>query len=193
MKGGAAIFTLVGVVLFLFAHGMLSVLGMLCIVVAAVMFATTISGGASKLSKKQTQFADEMQAQGYKYALATREGSAIAVNPEQRLLFLRNDRMQSKQYPFDAVRTWRIHHQETGKSHVVPGYGFHSTMNAMGTQRLMNKESQRLDRSANGLFIDVRDINNPIWHIGLQSAEEQARWHEILTQYIQEGVGAATA
>lgn len=190
MKGATAILTVIGVVLFLFAHGILSGLGMLCIVVAAVMFAVTISAGASKPSKKQTQLADEMTAQGYKYVAAEPDGSAIGLDAARRQIFLRDAQKRSKEYPFESVRSWRIHHQETGKTEVIPGGSFAQQMSALGMVHRANRDAARTDRESNGLFIRVKDIDSPEWHIGMQSANDQSRWHEILTQYINEGVAA---
>ncbi len=33
-----------------------------------------------------------------------------------------------------------------------------------------------------GLFVEVRDINNPVWRIKMLSKEDQQRWHELLSQ-----------
>lgn len=187
MKRGAAILAVVGVLLFVFAPGRISLLGGLCIVIAAVMFATTISAGTSKPSKKQTQLADEMRAKGYKYVAAAPDGSAIGLDAARRQIFLRDAQKRSKEYPFDSVRSWRIHHQETGKTEVIPGGSFAQQMGALGMAHRANRDATRTDRESNGLFIRVKDIDSPEWHIGMQSASDQSRWHEILTQYINEG------
>lgn len=189
MKRSAVILGVIGVVLFILVGRIIWVarpLGAICIVIAFVIFlATRQSAG----SKRQAKAEDELRAQGYKYFAAAPDGSAIGLDAERQQILLQNANKQSKKYPFTAIRSWHVNYQSTGKVEFVPGGNFSQQMATMGIQHRANKEAARIDRASNGLFIRVKDIDSPEWHIGLPSQAEQSRWHEILTQYLNEGAG----
>lgn len=164
--------------------------GLLCWLAAFVLVLYGLIAWSGAADRNAAQAAENLKSKGYKYVAAARDGSAIGLNAEQRRLFLRNARKQSKEYAFEEVRSWRVHFQETGKSYVASSPGFANGVAALSTQRAINRENRRIDSNSNGLFVMVKDIDAPEWHIGLQSTSDQSKWHEILTQYLNEGATA---
>jgi Domain of unknown function (DUF4755) len=87
-------------------------------------------------------------------------------------------------YPFSDVRSWRTNLQ-TGGTNVYHGGGAFAALDAGAAS-----SSQRTANRANtGLFVTVRDVNHPEWHLTFSANEtqeklQQARWFEVLNQAI---------
>ncbi|HZR03045.1 MAG TPA: DUF4755 domain-containing protein [Burkholderiales bacterium] len=148
-------------------------------VLAALGIAMALSYAKAKGSSRQ--FEAKQLAAGYKYAIMANDGSAIAISPQHKLLLLRNARFQEKQYPFESVRGWNIKFQQSGRVH---GAG---SLAAIGVANATNRTNRLMDAQANGLYIEVKDIDLPVWRVAIQMEAQQQRWHEILTQCINEG------
>jgi hypothetical protein len=113
---------------------------------------------------------------GYEHAL---QDTAIAINTKARTLSLRVGQ-KWKTYPFADVREWRTNKQTSGQ--VVAG-NLTGAVAALGPSIRAGREAD----AATGLFVTVRDIDNPQWRIAMYDVATQARWMEILRQSINEG------
>lgn len=113
---------------------------------------------------------------GFEHAL---EDTAIAINTQARTLSLRIG-VKWKTYPFTDIRDWRVSKHTAGQ--VVAG-NVTGAMAALGS----NIRASRDADAATGLFVTVRDIDNPQWRIAMYDVATQARWMEILQQSINEG------
>jgi hypothetical protein len=84
-----------------------------------------------------------------------------------------------KIYNFSDVRKWTTNYASGGE--VITG-----DLRAIG----LNRENRKNNENKTGLFIHVRDIDNPIWQInfsyGNHTDKELAKWMEILTQFLNE-------
>lgn len=105
--------------------------------------------------------------------------SGIAINRQARTLSLRLGE-KWKAYPFADIRDWRVSKHTAGQ--VVAG-NVTGAMAALGP----NIRASRDADAATGLFVTVRDIENPQWRIAMYDVATQARWMEILQQAINEG------
>ena len=105
--------------------------------------------------------------------------SGIAINRQARTLSLRLGE-KWKTYPFADFRDWRASKHTAGQ--VVAG-NVTGAMAALGP----NIRASRDADAATGLFVTVRDIDNPQWRIAMYDPAKQARWMEILQQAINEG------
>lgn len=122
----------------------------------------------------------EMQTSDYKYSIGT---SAIALNKTNRTLFLA-DGQKRKIYSLDDVRRWSYELRSGGEIH---GFNAISVIAFFSENQRIKKENQ----DASGLFLEVRDIENPKWQIKFKGNKktietELLRWMEILTQNIKE-------
>ena len=100
------------------------------------------------------------------------EASGIVLNREKQVLGLWEGRTW-KAYAFEAVREWQTSKETPG---VIVGGGLAGLGAALGAAQQAKAHS--------GLFVSVRDVDHPVWRIGMQSAKDQARWMEILRQEI---------
>ena len=110
---------------------------------------------------------------GSKYSFIG-EQTGIAVSPELKLIKLK-ERNNIKEYPFSDVRDWKVNLLSGGNA---IGSGV-----AVASHNFANGRKNRL---GGGLFVTVRDIDNPEWRIAILNRKEQNRWMEILTQLINE-------
>jgi len=185
MSTRTIVILVVGALLFVLISAALNVVvgALVSIVLVAILLAMAASGGVSTGTRKQ--FEAKQLAAGYKYATMAGDSSGIAISPQHRLVLLRDTRGQEKQYPFDAIRGWKTNFQESVR---VQGAGTGMAgLSAIGAANAMNRDARRLNQKASGLFIELKDIDFPVWRVGFQSQEVQNRWHEILTQYVKEG------
>ena len=88
----------------------------------------------------------------------------------------------TKSYAFDDVRSWETNLSTGGE---IIGQGF-LIDNA-------NRKQHKNNEKNTGLFVKVRDVDKPVWHIKFSRYEEeektrQARWFEILSQTFNENV-----
>lgn len=105
--------------------------------------------------------------------------SGIAVNRAAKTLTLRIGE-KWKTYPYTDVRGWKASKHSAGQ--VIAG-NVAGAMAALGPNIRASREAD----AATGLFVTVRDINNPQWRISMHDEAMQARWMEILQQAINEG------
>lgn len=104
-------------------------------------------------------------------------GSGVAISRVRRTLYLNHGSRRAK-YSFDDVREWSIKELTGGKA---VGAGFYGGMAALGH----NKREAQQAAMASGLFVSVRDIENPEWQVQMPQKLQQT-WFEILNQFIKE-------
>jgi hypothetical protein len=110
--------------------------------------------------------------------------TGIAVDPGQRTLHLLAGGVY-KAYSFDDVRTWSTNLHHGG---MVYGSGLNVAV--------ANLANARQNAEASGLFLEVRDIDHPLWKIRFPTRKVQecemllARWSEILRQHLNEAAQA---
>ena len=103
---------------------------------------------------------------------------AIAVHPDKQKIFLANG-AKIKYYNFNDVREWSYKIVTNGG--VVAGAGLIGHLDNISSTIKGYEES--------GLFINVRDVENPVWHIHFESEnlkDSLNKWMEILRQSINE-------
>jgi hypothetical protein len=103
--------------------------------------------------------------------------TGIGLDPEKKELHL-YAKPTFKTYKFDEVRRWETNIQTGGQ---VFGTGLALAAANVSTIKSNLKNS--------GLFIEVRDIDNPRWKISFdprKMEKELPRWMEILRQHINE-------
>lgn len=109
---------------------------------------------------------------GFQY-FYTGGGTGIAVSTERKIVKLK-DGIKIKEYSFVDMREWKISSLSGG--HVSGG------LHSLGYNLATNAEN----RKGSGLFVYVKDIDNPVWRIAMLNKSEQSRWMEILQQTINE-------
>jgi hypothetical protein len=116
--------------------------------------------------------------------------TAIGVDAGSKKLYLVENGI-SKTYDFSDIRKWRTNVSSGGEAvgGIVMTGGLAGSINNMQIIAA-NKQIQKQNEADSGLFINVKDIDNPLWHIKFKydkSLEmELAKWMEILTQYLNE-------
>jgi hypothetical protein len=93
------------------------------------------------------------------------------------LLFLA-ELKSDKIVPFSIVRGWESCYEKAGT--VFGGGGL--TQAVAGIKMIIDA------RNRTGIFFRFRDIDCPVWHVRLTKEADIDKWHEILTQFILEGV-----
>ena len=106
-------------------------------------------------------------------------GTGVAVNREAGTLSLRIGE-KWKAYPFADVRGWETNKERAGQ---VVASNLTGAMASLGP----NLRASQQAAANTGLFVTVRDIDNPKWRIAMGDEKTQARWMEILRQSINEG------
>lgn len=102
-------------------------------------------------------------------------GTAIAIYPDKQVLLLKQG-SKSKEYAFPDIRGWETNTQSGGEI-IATGWAGATTLGH-------NIRTARGNKSASGLFVQVRDIDNPVWRINMLRKTDQQRWMEILRQTI---------
>jgi len=105
-------------------------------------------------------------------------GTAIVLNPTSRRVALAQG-SQSKIYDFADIRGWDARKERASGT---VGIGVEGTI-AAGSQNIAASKQADLET---GLFMTVRDIDNPVWRISMFEADDRARWSEILRQQLEE-------
>lgn len=106
------------------------------------------------------------------------DGTGIAINRGAKTLTLMVNGFY-KTYPFSDLREWETKKERAGE---VVGVGLNAGVAAMGANARAAKHA-----SANtGLFVFVKDVDNPRWRIAMKDEGIQARWMEILRQEVNE-------
>ncbi|MGY0651940.1 DUF4755 domain-containing protein [Luteimonas sp. A537] len=126
-------------------------------------------------SGSETSTAAKAFGQGAQYVYVA-DNTGIAVDPGQETVRLKNG-STIQTYPFSAVRGWKTNLASGGE--IIGGTGY--TAIAAGGANLRN---ERENRKNSGLFVSVRDIDNPEWRIDMPNENNQKRWMEIMRQSI---------
>lgn len=87
-----------------------------------------------------------------------------------------------KTYKFNEIRDWSVRSETAGQ--VVPIGGGVAGGIAAGAASI--GAGIRADANT-GLFLSVKDIENPTWRISMMDKKTREVWFEILTQAINEG------
>lgn len=105
--------------------------------------------------------------------------TGIAINKTAQTLTLLKDGSH-KTYLYTDVRKWESRKERPGQ--FVGGGNLSSIAMVMTAEANAKREA-----SANtGLFVTVRDVDNPVWRIAMKDEGQQARWMEILEQELNE-------
>ena len=99
-------------------------------------------------------------------------GTGIAVDPDNETVRLKIGKLVQT-YPFSEVRGWRTNFA-TGGDIIGTGIAVAGA----------NIRVARENRKNTGLFVSVRDIENPEWRIEMPDEKSQQRWMEIMRQSI---------
>lgn len=118
------------------------------------------------------------------------DGTAIGINSSLRKIYLRQNGLV-KSYRFDDVRKWNTNLSSGGS--VVGGImvtgGLAASVNNMQLHAA-NKRAEKENKDNSGLFLNIKDIDHPLWHIKFNYDNslqiELAKWMEILTQFLNE-------
>lgn len=125
------------------------------------------------INNDKKKFIAEVNACGApKYQLYS-NNSGIAVTANGKIIVATG--AKTKSYEFSAIRQWRTSLQ-------APGVAFGGGLNgAMVNMVEMNRAAQNT-----GLFLMVKDIENPEWHIKITDKKALSQWYEILHQELNE-------
>ena len=106
--------------------------------------------------------------------------SGIAINRRAKTLSLCETGVW-KTYAFADVRNWETISATAGR---VPAY----TGSLVGQTAALSDVvgANRRAAAESGLFVEVRDVERPRWHVMMADRNLQARWMEILRQEINE-------
>ncbi len=119
------------------------------------------------------RFVAEVRACGTPKYQLYRNNTGIAVTGNGKLILSVGPK--TKSYDFSAVRQWRTSLQ-------APGVAFGGGLNgAMVNMVEMNRAAQNT-----GLFLMVKDIENPEWHIKITDKNVLSQWYEVLQQELNE-------
>lgn len=106
------------------------------------------------------------------------DGTGIAINKQAKTLTLQiKDKW--KTYPFTAIREWETRNERAGQ---IVATGLAGGVAALGANERMAREAKQ----NTGLFVTVKDVDNPKWRIAMKDEQMQARWMEILRQELNE-------
>ena len=108
------------------------------------------------------------------------DGTGIAINRPAKTLTLLVNGFQ-KSYSFAEVREWETSNERPGQI-VGSGIGVGASAAVLGASIRAEREAKK----NSGLFVTVKDIENPKWRIAMKDVIIQARWMEILRQEINE-------
>jgi hypothetical protein len=110
------------------------------------------------------------------------EASGIAIDLKSRVLILVSAG-NAAVYPFDQVREWEAKRVEACQV-VAVGTGVAGAMQVGGH----NAGAMIRALRQSGLFIRVRDVENPVWQIHMYKQPMLNRWFEILNQALADQV-----
>lgn len=113
--------------------------------------------------------------------------SGVVLNPSEKTITLADTASTVKKYRYDEIRSWSNEEETAGET---IGVGLQAGMAALGA----NTRAKARARANTGLFISVKDINHPVYRIGMQNKKDRQKWFEILTQELNEdGVNGANS
>jgi len=112
------------------------------------------------------------------------DGTGIAINPKAKMVAIMA-RGGYQAYEYSQVRSWVVQEERAGAG--VVGFGLAGATTAAAHNVRMAREA-----AANtGLFLVVKDLDNPEWRVAMSDKKTRARWMELLRQEINEGGVAA--
>ena len=143
-------------------------------VVIFIMIAKAKAGNEweEQLNKTLTGFQEAQ----YKH-IDSSSKTAIAVNTQLQKVCLVQD-SRSKSYAFNEIRNWETNLETAGQ---IYGAGVNVA--------IANMKSLSAAKRNTGLFLQVKDIDQPVWQIMFpdDTKANLAKWMEILRQTLNEG------
>lgn len=119
------------------------------------------------------------------------ENSAIYIYRDLKKIGL-VESMNAKIYDIGSIRGHRcslidpnVHTFGIGTVDPGTASGFGTALGAAFLRARMNKQAKIDAQQKTGLFITVKDVDHPEWRIAMYDKNDQARWHEILTQLFE--------
>lgn len=174
----AALIAIVGVnILTTSSSPFSSMFGLGLLAWAAWLALKTIKKGRGSAESHPLQ--DKIAAFNYSHFHAD---SGIAVDPAKRELHLLS-KGEHKIYPFSMIRKWETNIMTGGMTRYAPN------MTAGLVATAENARQRRENMANTGLFVDVKDVDHPRWHIEFHPKDVQRqleRWMEILRQELNE-------
>lgn len=110
--------------------------------------------------------------------------SGIFISKDKKAICLYRGRI-AKLYDIDKIRGHRTSLIEPDKHFTV---GRVSLKAAADTMHANNRAARRAEEQS-GIFIQIKDVDFPEWHINMTNKKDQSRWHEILTQLYEGELG----
>ena len=120
------------------------------------------------------RFVSEVNACGTPKYQLYRNNSGIAVTSNGKIIL--STGASTKSYDFSAVRQWRTSLESPGMTY---GAGL--------SVALVNAVERSRAAQNTGLFLLVKDVQNPEWHIKITDKKILSQWYEILQQELNEG------
>ncbi|MES2316210.1 MAG: DUF4755 domain-containing protein [Pseudomonadota bacterium] len=105
-------------------------------------------------------------------------GTGIALDPKAKILALLG-RGGYQVYAYDKIREWASNEERASG---VVGAGLIGAVGAAGN----NIRAAREAEANTGLFVTVKDLDNPQWRVAMKDRTMRARWMELLQQEINE-------
>ena len=113
------------------------------------------------------------------------EGSGIAVDIKNRVIVVASGG-KARAYSFDDVRGWETKRFEAGQIVTTAGGVGAPAIVAAAADGIRvaahNAGAQLRAQMQSGLFVRVRDVENPVWQIHMRQQTLLDRWAEILSQ-----------
>lgn len=144
---------------------------------AAWLLVSAIKGKGS--AKGGNALQDQLAAFNYHHCFGD---SGIAVDATKQEVHLAS-KGAYKVYPFSQIRSWETNLATGGMVTYAPNF----TSGIAATAA--NLRQQQENKANTGLFIQVRDVDHPKWHIQFPPKDVQRqleRWMEILRQEVNE-------
>jgi hypothetical protein len=167
-----------GEVVFMILSGLLQLAVLVGVIYLVVKLCQKLAS-SSRASSAAPVVPVEIVALGQPAYQHTWSGTSIALFPKASKIFLTDGNFRQV-YEFAHLRQWRKH-WVTGGKESYEGNG------PVGRVYLRNRKTEAKNRAESGLFIDVRDVNRPIWRVAFGSEHDLNRWFEIMQQVLNEG------
>lgn len=140
-----------------------------------------IKAEKAKKRRMTDNFASQAGVQTDSRFIHWEDQSGIAVKPETKQVCLSVGK-KLKTYAYKDIRGWKVN-QASGGAVVPMAGGMANSVAAVA----MSAGADARNNAISGLFLQVRDIDNPEWRVAMSNRAMQNRWFEILTQEINEG------
>lgn len=118
----------------------------------------------------------------------------IGIDIKERKLHLSSkfsNQITQKIYDFSEIRGWRYEIVSGGEIETFGSVGLSNAINITAKNRATHKANEQ----RSGLFVSVRDVRFPEWHVYFPNRAEREmelkRWIEILNQTVGETGGSA--